>query len=261
MASKHTGLTVTVSADSVDYSARGKAAALNSSDTTQDTHGFGDTYGAEQILGRDNRFTLSLDDVVSSRKASEFDISVLTLDGSSLIGLARSITMNVAPQVQDSGGLKDFHGWAQVTGARMISGNISILTLASAASSAWLLAAQSSDPTDNEVVLSINTGFGGGPITVPVTLGAIGHTFNRDGLQEVTVGYKGNGAPTAAPNTGILGAVFGDCLLDMLIETGMGSYTRTGVIETYSLEVAHRQITKQDLTVFTQGDPGYAATA
>lgn len=262
MAAKHTGLGVaTLELDGVSYLGRGTNFSVDHGADSERVQGFGDTYSIAQILGRSHRFTFDLmEDVSGSRKADPFSVSALTMDGNNMLALVESLNLDVSVPVDDNGGMSDFHAVGQVVGARTVSGTATMKILQSALSSQFLIDAQSSTPADNNWTFSLNPGFGGGPVTLPVVQQGIGKAVPRDGFQTLNVAFEGGGAPSAVPASGLIATVFGDALVTLNIDTGAGVYAVTAVVERYNLAIARRQVQRQTLTVMTQGAPGYAAT-
>lgn len=261
MAAKHVGLGVaTLDLDGNSYLGRGTNFSADHAADSERVHGFGDTYSIAQILGRSHRFTFDLMEDVSGRKADQYSVSALSMDGNNMLALVDNLALDVAVPVGDNGGLSDFHAVGQVVGARTVTGTASMKILQSALSSQFLIDANSSTPADNGWTFSVNTGHGGGPLTLPVVQQGIGNVVNRDTFQVLNVAFEGAGAPVAAPSSGLLGTIFGDCLFMVSIDTGAGVYAVTAVAERYNLVVARRQVQRQTLTVMTQGAPGYAAT-
>lgn len=261
MANKHVGLGVaTLDIDGVSYLGRGTNFTAEHAADSEMVQGFGDTYSIEQILGRSHRFNFDLMEDASGRKADPFSVSVLSLDGGSVLAVAESFNLNVSVPVEDNGGLSDFHAVGQVVGARVITGDCVLKVLQSALSSQFLVDATSSTPADNTIAFSLNPGFGGGPLTVNVVQKNVGHAVQRDGFQTLRLSFGGAAVPSAAPNAGILGIVFGDCLATLDIDTGMGTYGVDAVVESYGLSIARRQVQRQTLAMMTQGDPNYAAS-
>lgn len=260
MSAKHTGLSVLAfTVDTVNFLGRLESVNTQSQGTMQSASGIADTYERSQKTKAAHRQTFTVMDDNGGRRWDALAAISLLVDGVELIGRSKSFTLNVNVPVADHGGQTDLIEFAAVVGARNVEISAEVNILASAKSDALLVDMFSGTVTNHEVTATINAGTGGA-LTLPVTLGNIDHNVNKGALQTLSLSMASRGAPTATPTGAILGTVFGDCLLSLVFDSGAGSYTQTGVIESFSMAVADGQITKQTVTVRFQGNATYAAT-
>lgn len=261
MSARKTALSCTVySLDAQDYLGELQVFGLEIGATEAESQGLGATSAYTQVTKRQatHKFELMKDN--SGPKLCNLDVSVWTPDSVALVGDLKSGNVRLTVPQADGSGLADVFTYANIVGARRIEVATEAMILSSSSVVAALTDARSATVEDwnmATVLLTLGTGM---VFSLPMVLGAVDHTFQRDGLQMYKANYKLKGAPSTVPTAITLYSVAfsGDGLITLAATTGAGAWSGTGVVTSLDIAFSDGQINKVTGELAMQGQPGYS---
>lgn len=228
--------------------------------TEQETHGLAATSAYTQIVKKAavHRFELMKDN--SGPKLTNLDVSVWNPDGSSLLGNLKSGNVKLSIPIGDGSGLADVFQYPNVVGARRIEITTEELIASGSSTVSAATDAKSTTVADWDranVLLTLDSDVA---FDLPMVLGAIEHSFQRDGVQMFKATYKLKGTPATVPTAITLYSVAfsGDFFITLSANTGAGTWGGTGVVTSLDIAFADGQVVKVTGEIALQGAPTYS---
>lgn len=234
-------------------------------DDLQDGKSIVSAYEFNQIVKAGATLRAKLLQDGTGQRTTSLDVTVFSIDGSSVLGSLESGSVKITNQTADGSGLADLWKFPVAVGSSIeISASLKIPY--ASASSSILTDAASSAVADRNMAFTMTVG--GIPVTCNCILQSARHSGERGGLQMIDVVLKGRGTPSAptSPASIYVTAITGSAYALVWLDTGAGTYGTSSVklpsiITDCSFTFSNGSIVENDFTFAIQGAPTYGASS